>query len=175
MVLDTAEGDVITLLQKFRALQEERAYTYNIFHEGHKLYLATGPNYNFPQFRQLVNDVTQEFKRISEGVIAIEKKLKPMDAKLAFMIQHVQEAEKAKLQLTAKLQLSEQRLLEEPDRTDDIKIEIGLIRKSLHTVTETINDCVEEVKEAMHDYVNEDRVEPADLNPRTALVHMLNN
>jgi len=174
MVLDIAEGDVITLLQKFRALQEERAYTYNIFHEGHKLYLASGPNYNFPQFRQLVNDVTQEFKRISEGVIAIEKKLKPIDPKLSSIVQHLQEAEKAKLQLTAKLQLSEQRLLEEPDKADDIREEIVLIRESLHTVTETINDCIDEVKEAMHNYLNEDKLEPADLNPRTPLVHMLN-
>jgi len=173
MVLDIAEGDVITLLQKFRALQEERAYTYNIFHEGHKLYLASGPNYNFPQFRQLVNEVTQEFKRISEGIIAIEKKLKPINPKLSSIIQHLQEAEKAKLQLTAKLQLSEQRLLEEPEKAEDIREEIAQIRKSLHTVTETINDCIKEVKEAMHDYLNEDRHEP-NLNPSTPLVHMLN-
>lgn len=31
--LDMAEGDVISLLKKFKALQEERAYTYNLFHE----------------------------------------------------------------------------------------------------------------------------------------------
>lgn len=31
--LDVAEGDVISLLKKFKALQEERAYTYNLFHE----------------------------------------------------------------------------------------------------------------------------------------------
>lgn len=31
--LDVAEGDVISLLQKFKALQEERIYAYNIFHQ----------------------------------------------------------------------------------------------------------------------------------------------
>lgn len=31
--LDVAEGDVISLLQRFKSLQEERIYTYNLFHE----------------------------------------------------------------------------------------------------------------------------------------------
>lgn len=54
------------------------------------MYLATAPNYNFTQFRKLVHDVTQEFKRVSEGVIALEQKLRPVNPKLASVIQHLQ-------------------------------------------------------------------------------------
>lgn len=63
---------------------------FNFIYRGHKLYLASGPNYNFTKFRQLVHDVTQEFKRISEGVIALEAKLRPVNPKLVRVIQHLQ-------------------------------------------------------------------------------------
>ncbi|OQR66412.1 hypothetical protein BIW11_14178 [Tropilaelaps mercedesae] len=164
--LDVADGDVISLLKKFKALQEERAYTYNLFHEGHKLYLASGPNYDFTQFRQLVHDVTQEFKRISEGVIAVEAKLRPVNPKLAGVIQHLQEAEKAKLQLTARRQLAMQKLQEQPDQVDEISQELAHIRNSLNTVGETIADCCEEAKYAMHDYMNQqDREDSLNSSP----------
>lgn len=156
MLLDVAEGDVISLLKKLKALQEERAYTYNLFHEGHKLYLASGPNYNFTKFRQLVHDVTQEFKRISEGVIALEAKLRPVNPKLVRVIQHLQEAEKAKLQLTARQQLAMQRLQDQPDQEEEIREELMQIRSGLNSVCETITDCCEEAKYAMHDYMNQD-------------------
>ncbi|XP_003744770.1 required for excision 1-B domain-containing protein isoform X2 [Galendromus occidentalis] len=157
MALDVAEGDVIYLLQKFKALQEERIYTYNVFHEGHKLYLASAPNYNFPQFRQLVHDVTQEFRRISEGIIELEERIRPIDPKLASVIQHLQEAEKTKLRVTARKQLAEQRLQDSPEVNHELANELAMMRKTLITVTQTIVDCCEEVKYALQEYMNQDR------------------
>lgn len=67
-----------------------------------------------------------------------------------------QEAEKAKLQLTARQQLAMQKLQEQPDHEDEIRQELAEIRRSLNTVGETIADCCEEAKYAMHDYMNQE-------------------
>lgn len=69
-------------------------------HRGHKIYLSTGPNYDFPTFRQLVHDVTQDFKRVSEGIIALEKRMRSEGhVAAANVVAALQDAEKRKLEL----------------------------------------------------------------------------
>ncbi len=78
--------------------------------------MNTAPNYNFTKFRQLVNDVTQEFKRISLGIVAIEKQIRFIGyPKIADMVSKLQEEEKMKLELSAKLQIAKQEAIDNPD------------------------------------------------------------
>ncbi len=78
--------------------------------------MNTAPNYNFTKFRQLVNDVTAEFKRISLGIVAIEKQIRFNGyPKIADMVSKLQEYEKMKLELSAKLQIAEQEAIDNPD------------------------------------------------------------
>lgn len=86
------------------------------FLRGHKIYLSTGPNYDFIKFRQLVHEVTQEFKRISVEIIAIEKELRFYGfSNLADLIIQLQEEEKIKLEVSAQLQLAKQEANDNPD------------------------------------------------------------
>ncbi|XP_064477454.1 required for excision 1-B domain-containing protein-like [Ornithodoros turicata] len=145
-------SDVFSLLKKVCSLQEERAYTYKLFEEGHKIYLSTAPNYDFATFRELVCEVTQEFKRISEGVMDIERRLR-VDCgsqHLAGFVAALQEEEKAKLELVARLQLARQNILDNPDQhgyQDDIKD----MKQRLNKVVERINEHLEELKYEMND------------------------
>jgi hypothetical protein len=63
-----------------------------------------------------VNDVTAEFKRISLGIVAIEKQIRFNGyPKIADMVSKLQEYEKMKLELSAKLQIAEQEAIDNPD------------------------------------------------------------
>ena len=66
---------------------------------GHKIYLSSGPSYDFVQFRNLVQDITQDFKRISEDIIKIECELRHMQPDLSVHVAHVQDYEKQHLEL----------------------------------------------------------------------------
>lgn len=79
--------------------------------------MSTAPNYDFNKFKHLVHDVTQDFKRISNSIISIEKKLRLTKDTviLADLVNQLQDSEKTKLELTAKLQLAKQETFENPD------------------------------------------------------------
>ena len=60
------------------------------------------PHYNFTMYRQLVHEITQTFKRISDEVIDIENQMRDAPHRLpaiAEFIVKVQEEEKYKLEL----------------------------------------------------------------------------
>ncbi|XP_076045131.1 required for excision 1-B domain-containing protein-like [Oratosquilla oratoria] len=141
-------GCTYALVKNFEQLQEERVHTYRLFEEGHKIYLASQPNYEFPKFRKLVHDVTEEFKRISEGIISIEKELRTSgNVAVADIVAHIQEYEKRKLELTAHLQLAKQMLQENEGDLEQYKERE--IRKELSEVIEGINDQLSELKYAI--------------------------
>lgn len=145
-------SDVFSLLKKICTLQEERAYTYRLFEEGHKIYLSTGPNYDFPTFRELVCEVTQEFKRISAGMVDIERRLRSdcNAAHLADYVRALLDEEKVKLELTARLQLAKQDLLDNPDEHKN-QADVVTMKKRLNEVIERINDNLTELKFEMND------------------------
>jgi len=60
--------------------------------------------------------VTKEFKRISNGIISIEKEMRSSGySKLADIVSKLQEDEKIKLELSAKLQIAKQEAIDNPD------------------------------------------------------------
>nr|CAH0111900.1 unnamed protein product [Daphnia galeata] len=138
-----------SLLRKFQQLQEERVHTYKIFHEGHKIYLSTGPNYDFIQFRTIVQDITQDFKRISEEIIKIECQLRNMEPGLTLHVVKVQDYEKRQLELMARLQLAKQELQDmrhvEDAENDILMREVHHLKKELAVVQDKINQNMEAV------------------------------
>jgi len=122
---------VFNLINELSCLQDERVYTYDLFNEGHKIYLTSGPSYEFSKFHSLVLDITQELKRISVGVARIEAKLRPSYADLANLIVSLEEDEKRKLRIIAKLQMAKQNLKDHPkdikglDVVADLKRQLG--------------------------------------------------
>lgn len=75
---------------------------------GFKEYLETAPTYDFPQYRQLVHDITQTLNNISNEVIAIEVKLRENgQTSIGDIIRKIQLKEKEKLEMVSYLQLKE--------------------------------------------------------------------
>ena len=76
--------------------------TFINFSRGHQDYLQTAPNYNFVAYRTVVHSCTEDFNRISNRIIEIEKSLKGEEVgkpNLASFIRNVQDGEKEKLEL----------------------------------------------------------------------------
>ena len=137
---------VLNLVQKFHLLQEERAHTYKLFEESHKIYLNTAANYHFSKFRQLINDVTQEFKRISVAMIGIEKQLRSVGhSKLADIVSQLQNDEKIKLVLSAKLQIAKQEAIDSQDLPQKWT-EVTLIEDCLRDLTTLVNERLEAMR-----------------------------
>jgi len=142
---------LVALIQKFSLLQEERAQTYRLFEEGHKIYLASAPSYNFMKFRQLVNDVTQEFKRISVAIIGIEKQLRFNGfAKIADNVTKLQDLEKSKLELSAKLQIAKQEAIDNQDLPEKWN-QVVLIKQKLRDVIDSVNEQILELRQEVDD------------------------
>ncbi|CAG2120729.1 unnamed protein product [Medioppia subpectinata] len=142
------------LIQKFYLLQEERAHTYRLFEEGHKIYIASAPNYNFLKFRQLVNEVTQEFKRISVAIISIEKQLRFNGfAKIADIVTKLQESEKNKLELSAKLQIAKQQAIDGADLADNWN-QVVVIKQKVRDVIDSVNEQILELRQEVQDVDN---------------------
>ncbi|XP_005727133.1 required for excision 1-B domain-containing protein [Pundamilia nyererei] len=110
-------SDFKALIQRFYHLQSERVETYQLFEEGHEAYLRTGPHYDFDHYRQLVHEITQAFCGISKEVLEIKGRLHDGFDRpdLSEHIEKLQNKEKEKLELTAKLQLAKQQAQDQPE------------------------------------------------------------
>ena len=64
----------------------------------------------------MVGDVTKDFKRISTGIIAVEKQFRFEGFNsIANLVALLQEEEESRLQLCAKLQIAKQDAIDNPD------------------------------------------------------------
>jgi len=120
----------------------------SVIPRGHKIYLKSGPNYDFIQFRSLVKDITQDFKRISEEIINIECQLRALNPDFSVHIATVQDYEKQHLALMARQQLLQQELqdhLHDGSETDILKQEIVHLHKELSHVQEMINENLQAI------------------------------
>lgn len=77
--------------------------------------MASAPNYNVIKFRHLVTDVTKDFKRISKGILGLEKQFRFEGFELiADLIKNLQQEEENRLLLCSKLQLTKLDAIDNP-------------------------------------------------------------
>lgn len=102
----------------------------------------------FHDFQQLVLDVTQEFKRISLSIIELEKKFRnQLQAEsIADLVRNLQDQEKEKLHLTARLQMKMKELQDSPDRQATLEPEVGETKQKLKRIVENINETLEDIR-----------------------------
>ncbi|KAM7435564.1 hypothetical protein ABFA07_014574 [Porites harrisoni] len=144
------------LIKRIFSLQEERVKVYKAFDSGFREYLQTGPHYDFPSYRELVHDITQTFNNISNEVIDIEKKLRESgQSAISEVIRKLQLKEKEKLELTAKLQITEQSAA--IDASDEDKVEeVTALKTSLQKLMEMIFELLDELKYEAEDILLEE-------------------
>lgn len=144
------------LLREFYSLQEERVKVYHDMEKGHQDYLQTAPNYNFVAYRTVVHSCTEDFNRISNRIIEIEKSLKGEEVgkpNLASFIRNVQDGEKEKLELTADLQLAKQKIIDEPQNGEH-EAELTDIKQRMSTVIEKISGYLDDLKYEAEDLLS---------------------
>jgi len=133
------------LIQKFQLLQEERAHSYKLFEEGHKIYLNSAEYIS--KFRQLIKDVTEEFKRISTAIIAIEKQLRFNGfSEAADIVSKMQEMEKTKLEFIINLQMAKKEAIDNPDLPQKWN-KVKEIKQNVRDVIELMNEQVLELRQ----------------------------
>lgn len=136
-----------TLVQRFYELQSERIEAYKLFEEGHEAYLRTGPHYDFEHYRQLVHEITQAFCGISKEVLEIRERLhQGFDRPdLSEHIDKLQNKEKLKLELTAKLQLAKQNAQDHPE-DEGGQEKIQEIRQDIIKTKEALSEILQDFK-----------------------------
>ena len=73
---------------------------FQFYFRGHEAYLKGAPNYNFPMYRQLVHEITETFKKISDEILTMNETFKTKHNLLSIskLISNIQEEEKQKLE-----------------------------------------------------------------------------
>nr|XP_060641090.1 required for excision 1-B domain-containing protein [Anolis sagrei ordinatus] len=139
--------DTQALVRRFYALQSERVEAYRLFEEGHQAYLRSGPDYDFPQYRQLVHEITAAFTGISQEILGIKAQLEGPHGRrdLARHLTRIQEQESEKLQLTAQLQLAKQNAQDHPEVETHTQEVRGLKHKLIQTI-EAISETLQDFK-----------------------------
>ncbi|XP_063322812.1 required for excision 1-B domain-containing protein [Pelmatolapia mariae] len=140
-------SDFKALIQRFYHLQSERVETYRLFEEGHEAYLRTGPHYDFDHYRQLVHEITQAFCGISKEVLEIKGRLHDEFDRpdLSEHIEKLQNKEKEKLELTAKLQLAKQQAQDQPE-DQSCQEQIQEIRHKIIQNKEALSEIMQDFK-----------------------------
>lgn len=135
------------LVQRFYILQAERVEAYRLFEEGHEAYLRTGPHYDFDHYRQLVHEITLAFCSMSKEVLEIKQRLhRDLDRPdLSEHIDKLQEKEKQKLELTAKLQLARQRAQDHPE-DESCEEQIQEIKQGIIRNKEALSEIMQDFK-----------------------------
>lgn len=157
---ETRDDTPKQMLSRFYSLQEERVQTYSMFEEGFQAYLKGAPNYNFPLYRQLVNEITETFNKISTDILSIKSTFAEWNNLLPIseIIGKIQDAEKTKLELTAKLQLCRQKL--QSENSDTAQSEVDDIKEQLKENRDFLVEQMEELKYESEDLYTEDSSEP---------------
>ncbi|XP_063770798.1 required for excision 1-B domain-containing protein isoform X2 [Pseudophryne corroboree] len=141
------DNDFRLLLQRFYELQAERVDTYRLFEEGHQAYLKSGPHYDFIQYRQLVHEITQAFNGISKELIQMKDRFREFydRSDLSEHLENIQELEKEKLELTARLQLARQNAQDHPSQ-ECYKEEVQLLKHKIIKTVESISEVLQDFK-----------------------------
>lgn len=98
MGLSVYNTKTIVVFMQLATIVHTRFCSYFCCSRGHDEYLSNSPNYDFPTYRQVVHECTEEFAQISQKIIDIEKKFTELDkTEVAGYIRKLQELEKEKL------------------------------------------------------------------------------
>ncbi|XP_073511270.1 required for excision 1-B domain-containing protein isoform X2 [Phyllobates terribilis] len=141
------DNDFQQLLQRFYQLQAERVETYRLFDEGHLAYLKSGPHYDFIRYRQLVHEITQAFNGISKELIQMKDRFRELHDRpdLSEHLEKIQELEKEKLELTARLQLAKQNAQDHPN-DEAHQEEVHLVKHKIIKTVEAISEVLQDFK-----------------------------
>lgn len=142
-----SDGEFKALVQRFYTLQNERVEAYRLFEEGHQAYLRTSPHYGFVQYRQLVHEITLAFGGISKEMIQIKDRFREVYGRsdLAQHIERMQEHEKEKLELTARLQIAKQNVLDHPG-TETHQEEVQELKHKIIKTIAAISEVMQDFK-----------------------------
>lgn len=144
-----AQEDQAEMLKSIFALQEQRVAVYKTLEQGHDEYLSKFPNYDFPIYRQVVHDCTEEFSSVSKKIIDIESKFAELGkTEVAGYIRKLQELEKEKLDVTAAYQLAKQKVLDEPGCPEHEE-EKAQLKQKLNSLISSIAENLENLKYEM--------------------------
>ncbi len=64
----------LVLGKDIRVLQEERVFPYKVLNDDHKIYLATGPNYDLDPFQAVVTQTTAKFQNLSRLILDLQSR-----------------------------------------------------------------------------------------------------
>ncbi|XP_053558940.1 required for excision 1-B domain-containing protein [Bombina bombina] len=139
------DNDFQRLIQRFYGLQTERVETYRLFEDGHEAYLKSGPEYEFQNYKELVHEVTLTFNGINKEIIEMKNRFREEYERpdLAEHLEKIQDFEKEKLELTARLQIAKQNIQDHPSREtyeDEVQILKHKIIKTLEAISEVLQD-----------------------------------
>nr|XP_033812924.1 required for excision 1-B domain-containing protein isoform X3 [Geotrypetes seraphini] len=142
-----SENDFRALVQRLYALQAERMEAYRLFEEGHQAYLNTGPHYDFIQYRQLVHEITLAFNSISKEIIQMKDRFHEVYGRpdLSYHIEKIQEKEKEKLELTARLQIAKQNVLDHPG-VEAHPQEVQELKHKIIKIMDAISEILQDFK-----------------------------
>lgn len=135
------------LVKRFYELQAERVETYRLFDEGHQAYMKSGPHYDFIHYRMLVHEITQAFNGISKEIIQMKDRFREVydRSDLSEHLDKIQELEKEKLSLTARLQLAKQNVQDHPSE-ESYKEEVQQLKHKIIKTVEAISEVLQDFK-----------------------------
>ncbi|XP_063311482.1 required for excision 1-B domain-containing protein [Pelobates fuscus] len=141
------DNDLQHLIQRFYELQAERVEAYKLFEEGHQAYLKSGPHYDFIQYRQLVHEITKGFNGINKELIQMKDRFREVYDRpdLSEHLEKMQEIEKEKLELTARLQIAKQNSQDHPNQ-EDYQEEVQMLKHKIIKTVEAISEVLQDFK-----------------------------
>ncbi|KAH9413394.1 hypothetical protein DERP_007870 [Dermatophagoides pteronyssinus] len=122
----SCDAETFHMIQKVFQLQEEREHSLKIFEEAYKIYMTNTTNFNPTKFRQLVTDVTKDFK-----------------------LKQLQEEEENRLQLSAKLQMAKQEANDynqNDDSPQNLWNKVAHLKELYNNSIQSVNDCMEKLR-----------------------------
>mmetsp|Transcript_26427 Transcript_26427/g.42464 ORF Transcript_26427/g.42464 Transcript_26427/m.42464 type:complete len:149 (+) Transcript_26427:103-549(+) len=139
------------LLKEFTKRQEQRANSYSELRFFFKRYLG---DRDVKTYQSSCKSITKKFKAIGDDILKIEKELIELKRnEWAAHIRQIQDNEKAKLQLTVKIQvLKTKYLLDRQDKdAPEYTSTLRSYQRQMATIIEKINDTLEEIKYILHE------------------------
>ncbi|XP_071953334.1 required for excision 1-B domain-containing protein-like, partial [Antedon mediterranea] len=145
------------LLHEFYTLQEQRVTAFKMLDNAHTAYLSTAPDYDFQSYKQKVHSITEDFNRISQRIILIEKLFRDKHEKIAVAdcLTQVQTMEKQHLELIAELQLAKQNMQDIPN-DENVRELMIFIKQRLNKLLEEIAEHLENLKYETEDLLDQD-------------------